>query len=431
MDRDQLVFQGKYFADSMEEYYRRERKAERKRKQYKYWMIGIGILGIMYFIIASLKISKHDHSILSDDFKKIVDQIKPHFFKPKNCEDRFVKGYEDDVLRRHEGPKINFEEICKWKGRNMSYNVPEFPIAFVYKATENLITLDTVLNLMYHPKHLYCVIVDKKEISDNAWKAINKIDQCLPNIFVVKKQDNVRGHGLECLSLLLHYNWNYSILLNENDVPIKTISEISDILKLLKHTSDVPIFTIFSKNISIFGKFTYGSMDIFRNKNILLENKHLKDKELTKARTIVSITLSREDVEYYFTELNGESYLKYISKNPIMSRNNVFWPTLLANKELGFPSHVKPRCNSSININIGITNRYCRGFIQSHNFCPHSTGYLGELNTYNEMFVNNFDVENFPTTFLCWAGYLYNRTISPPSKINYVNLTKIVNLLKC
>uniref|UniRef100_A0AAF5DHR5 Uncharacterized protein n=1 Tax=Strongyloides stercoralis TaxID=6248 RepID=A0AAF5DHR5_STRER len=293
---DNFVFHGERFAESVEGHYIRQEKVEKRKKKYKYWIFTIGIL---------------------DDGKSLINSSESNF------------------LGRHSIYHINTKELCKWNDQNITVEAPEFPVSVIYKATNNIVVLESVFNLIYHPKHLYCIIIDDKSISDFIRKYIMRMSQCLPNIFVTNKQDNIRGHGLECLNILIHYKWNYTIILSENDIPIK----------------NVPIYSIYSSNNLIYKQNTYGGIGIFKNKNILLQNNYIRDKELVVARTIVSITLSREDVNYYYNYINGENYIKFISLNLIIRKSNVFWPTLLTNKELNFPSHnIKLRSNSSINI---------------------------------------------------------------------------------
>uniref|UniRef100_A0AAF5D7B6 C2H2-type domain-containing protein n=1 Tax=Strongyloides stercoralis TaxID=6248 RepID=A0AAF5D7B6_STRER len=351
MDRDNFVFHGERFAESVEGHYIRQEKVEKRKKKYKYWIFTIGILGIFYFLMTSIKTLPHNKYFLKDDGKSLINSSKLNFTKNYNCNKCFNQLGESNFLGRHSIYHINTKELCKWNDQNITVEAPEFPVSVIYKATNNIVVLESVFNLIYHPKHLYCIIIDDKSISDFIRKYIMRMSQCLPNIFVTNKQDNIRGHGLECLNILIHYKWNYTIILSENDIPIKSMNEIVKNLKLLNGTSDVPIYSIYSSNNLIYKQNTYGGIGIFKNKNILLQNNYIRDKELVVARTIVSITLSREDVNYYYNYINGENYIKFISLNLIIRKSNVFWPTLLTNKELNFPSHnIKLRSNSSINI---------------------------------------------------------------------------------
>ncbi|CEF70177.1 Glycosyl transferase, family 14-containing protein [Strongyloides ratti] len=352
MDKNKFNFRGENFAESVKEHYIKQEDAEKKRKQYRYWIFAIGILGIFYFLMTSIKIPQHNKFISKNDIEKFVNKTKSNFVKADNCSKCFSQLNENNFLGKHSNFRVNIKELCKWDDQNITIETPEFPVSVIFKATNNLVIFETELNLIYHPKHFYCIIIDDKNISDVIRKYILRMSQCLPNIFVTNKRDNIRGHGLECLDILIHYKWNYTIIFNENDIPIKSIKEIIKDLKLLNGTSDVPIYSIYSKNILASQQNTYSTIGIFKDKNILINNNYIRDKELMIARTIVSITLSRDDVDYYYNYLDNDNYIKFINLNSIIRKNNVFWPTLLANKELNFPSHNIKLQNSPF-INIG------------------------------------------------------------------------------
>uniref|UniRef100_A0A0N5B5B3 Glyco_trans_2-like domain-containing protein n=1 Tax=Strongyloides papillosus TaxID=174720 RepID=A0A0N5B5B3_STREA len=359
MERDHSIFHGETFADSVKDYYRRREKAQRKRKQYKYWIFIIGVLGIIYFLMTSIKIFQKETSLSKVDIKKFVNKTNSNFHTTHKCQKCFIQKNQSDVLGKNKDYRNTINELCKWSDQNMTIESPEFPVSIIYKTTDNRVILDIILNLMYHPKHFYCIIIDNKNISESRRNDILKMSECLPNIFVTDKRDNIRGHGLECLDVLVNYKWNYTILLNENDIPIKNIDEIIEDLKPLDGMSDVPIYSIFPENTFNSSKFTYDIIDIFNNKDLILRNKHLQKKKLVITRTAVSITLSRDDVDYYYKYINRDNYIRFISRYSIMKRNNVFWPTLLSNEELNFPSHtIKSQKNISTNIGLSSFMKY-------------------------------------------------------------------------
>lgn len=130
----------------------------------------------------------------------------------------------------------------------------DFPLAYVLLVNEHLEQIELLLNAIYAPQNVYCIHVDFKS-SFLIHDAIERLSSCFPNVFVPATKIAVTHGGVSMLHAQkiclkdLYYgqtkwsktNWKYVILLQGHDFPLRTNSEIVDILKIHKGANDVEL----------------------------------------------------------------------------------------------------------------------------------------------------------------------------------------------
>lgn len=102
---------------------------------------------------------------------------------------------------------------------------------------------------------------------------MKKLEKCLPNVYVTKKQFDFQNNGkfisighFECMKLLLTKKWKYLFLLQMDDISIKSNHEILQILETMDFPLDIhindndeQINNKFDNNLS----WSYKDLDIF------------------------------------------------------------------------------------------------------------------------------------------------------------------------
>uniref|UniRef100_A0A915HVV1 Uncharacterized protein n=1 Tax=Romanomermis culicivorax TaxID=13658 RepID=A0A915HVV1_ROMCU len=139
--------------------------------------------------------------------------------------------------------------------RPLTSNEENFPLAYVILVNEHLEQVEILFNSIYQPQNLYCFHIDLKS-SLIFYSSIKRLASCFDNVFVVDRMVVVNpvSHSmilaqLECLKILTmnspsistKYNWQYVILLQGHDFPLKTNAEIVEILKIHDGANDVEL----------------------------------------------------------------------------------------------------------------------------------------------------------------------------------------------
>ena len=112
----------------------------------------------------------------------------------------------------------------------------------MYKGVEHV---ERILRLIYRPHHFYCIHVDKKSPA-NVLAAMTGISNCFLNVFIASKLHDVRWGtftnllpDLTCMEDLLYYpGWQYFHNLAGQEFPLKTMAEITTIVKAMNGSND-------------------------------------------------------------------------------------------------------------------------------------------------------------------------------------------------
>ena len=120
-------------------------------------------------------------------------------------------------------------------------NEKDFPLAYSILIYTEVSQFQRLLRAIYRPQNIYCIHIDKKS-SESFKAAIYKITDCFQNVFVASKAVDVRWGTFSvlepefvCMKELLRRNkrWKYFINLTGQEFPIRTNSELVNILSAI------------------------------------------------------------------------------------------------------------------------------------------------------------------------------------------------------
>ncbi len=144
---------------------------------------------------------------------------------------------------------LSFSKDCSLFTRQIPISSDEltYPLAFSILVHSNLDQFDFLLRTIYRHHNYYCIHVDSKS-SLTLYEAIINRSKCVTNIYITEKRLNVtwgRFSVLEaehlCQKELLKQSkqWKYYFNLANSDIPLKTNSELVQILKLYNQQNDI------------------------------------------------------------------------------------------------------------------------------------------------------------------------------------------------
>ncbi|XP_048777736.2 beta-1,3-galactosyl-O-glycosyl-glycoprotein beta-1,6-N-acetylglucosaminyltransferase 3-like [Ostrea edulis] len=216
-----------------------------------------------------------------------------------------------------------------------------FPIAYSILTYKDAFQTEKLLRAIYRPHNLYCIHVDKSP--DTGWLlyAMKSIANCLPNVFIASKLEDViyaefsrLKADLNCMSDLLNntdVKWRYVINLPSQEFPLKTNLEIVKILKIFNGTSSVD--SDYDKNTLYRYKETYtvkhGKLESTGKK------KDPPPYDIIIGKGIAYGVFSRDFVNYSINDAKAQGILKWLEDT--YSPDESFWATLVFNKHLNVP----------------------------------------------------------------------------------------------
>ena len=144
---------------------------------------------------------------------------------------------------------LSFPNDCSFFTHRLKSSSDEstYPLAFTILIHSNLEQFDFLLHTIYRPSNFYCIHIDLKS-SSTLYQSIIDRSKCVTNIYFPGKRLNVTwGHFsvLEaehlCQKELLKQSneWKYYFNLANSDIPLKTNTELIQILKLYNEQNDI------------------------------------------------------------------------------------------------------------------------------------------------------------------------------------------------
>ncbi|XP_048757689.2 beta-1,3-galactosyl-O-glycosyl-glycoprotein beta-1,6-N-acetylglucosaminyltransferase-like [Ostrea edulis] len=307
----------------------------------------------------------------------------------------------------------------------------DFPIAYTILTYKDVVQTEKLLRAIYRPHNLYCIHVDKT--SDNAWVryAMLSIANCLPNVFLASKSEDVIYAGfsrlkadLNCMSDLLNnvdINWRYVINLPSQEFPLKTNLEIVRILKTFNATSDVD--SDYDKNTMYRYNETYTAKD-----GKLKSTGKKKDPppyNITVGKGSAYGVFSRDFVNYSINDAKAQGILKWLEDT--YSPDESFWATLQFNKHLNVPG---VNCAGvptrkwwiAVYTLWQMVHKDCHGkYVRD--ICVFGLGDLNRLVSKRELFANKFHHDYQPLALQCMEEWMFNTTFTEvPSEAYYYRI---------
>ncbi|XP_062888324.1 beta-1,3-galactosyl-O-glycosyl-glycoprotein beta-1,6-N-acetylglucosaminyltransferase-like [Mobula hypostoma] len=338
-----------------------------------------------------------------------------------------------NAIRHNDSYFTNVKYNCENFIRNRKYitlplseNEKLFPIAYSIVTHEKADQFERLLRTIFAPQNIYCVHIDDKS-STNFKTAIRSIASCFPNVFIVKRLENIVYGSwsrvqadLNCMEELLarHLTWRYFINLCGMDFPIKTNSEIVHQLQVLKGRNSLE-----SEVTSVKKQMRWKYHFEVINGKILKTNK-LKQSPFT---TIFSgsayMVVSRAFVEHIFKDPKAKQLMEW-SKDTY-SPDEFIWATLqrMPGVPGSEPSHPKYDVSDMRSVARLVKWKYFEGDVRqgkpypwctgSHrrSVCIYGVGDLSWLLQQHHLFANKFDVDMDPIALDCLEQHIRQRTL--------------------
>ena len=151
-----------------------------------------------------------------------------------------------DLIRRTRDCKM-YVETHGYVMSEMTEKEVNFRIAYSIIMYSDVLQVEHLLRAIYRPQNIYCIHVDAKS-SNASFNAIQSVAKCFPNVFILEPMISVTWGTLSlleveliCMKELLERNrsWKYFINLTGQEFPLKTNSELVDILTAFNGSNSV------------------------------------------------------------------------------------------------------------------------------------------------------------------------------------------------
>lgn len=207
---------------------------------------------------AYMIIKKRSNLTISSENVRSVTELLPNTFQQINCsalasesatfeELSIAKNWTYEYLPDHFFHFIKHDERCIFLKRHYGFNEKamsdeeeEYPLAYGILVHSTVDQVFYMLSSIYQPQNSYCIAVDGNA-SMAFWRSITYLQNCLPNIIVMKvppvkwcTKTVLLGVHL-CLQQLANSsnNWRYYQYLSGVDLPLRTNHEMVRIFKKL------------------------------------------------------------------------------------------------------------------------------------------------------------------------------------------------------
>ncbi|KAK6113327.1 Core-2/I-Branching enzyme family protein [Brugia pahangi] len=304
-----------------------------------------------------------------------------------------------------------------------------FPIAFIRIVYKDFHLQELLFNLMYAPQNFYCYALDAKS-TPLFHSQMRNLSKCFPNVLLTEREYEVdsAGHNmsrsfLECLRMVRRLlGWKYAILLQNNDIPLKSNREMVQILSALNGSNDINIGYPNADRVPNGAPWTFRALTLFN------DEKQNDDRKLRIAKGSTSASLSYAFVEFVVDKLNLTILLDKFDRLSY-GVDEMLFPSLNSEDSLGAPGGFTRQC---IDVYNNMITRYvvwkkstknCRSGQYRHDICIFGIADLPTMATSRALFANKMLPEYDYTAIGCWAHSLHNRTYSAakimPIKLNY------------
>uniref|UniRef100_A0A1I8EU89 Core-2/I-Branching enzyme family protein n=1 Tax=Wuchereria bancrofti TaxID=6293 RepID=A0A1I8EU89_WUCBA len=304
-----------------------------------------------------------------------------------------------------------------------------FPLAFIRIVYKDFHLQELLFNLMYAPQNFYCYALDAKSTS-LFHSQMRNLSKCFSNVLLTEREYEVdsAGHNmsrsfLECLRVVRRLpGWKYAILLQNNDIPLKSNREMVQILSALNGSNDINIGYPNADRVPNGAPWTFRALTLFN------DEKQNDDRKLRIAKGSTSASLSYAFVEFVVDKLNLTILLDKFDRLSY-GVDEMLFPSLNSEDSLGAPGGFTRQC---IDVYNNMITRYvvwkksmkhCRSGQYRHDICIFGIADLPTMVTSRALFANKMLPEYDYTAIGCWAHFLHNRTYSAakimPTKLNY------------
>uniref|UniRef100_A0A0N4ZMZ9 ZP domain-containing protein n=1 Tax=Parastrongyloides trichosuri TaxID=131310 RepID=A0A0N4ZMZ9_PARTI len=313
----------------------------------------------------------------------------------------------------------------------LSKEEADFPIAFVRTVYTDYLTLEMQYLISYAPQNHYCYIIDRKQNAEFHSRMF-ALSNCFQNIYIISDSydmdsngNNVNRANYECMKYLNGKDYKYLIVLNNDDMPLKTNRELVEILKIYNGSVIIDYDSTFeniANRIDFNLNWTLGHLEIFNEDDPRnLDNEILKS-ELVFQKGFVEIGYPKETIDYIVNKLNITKFLTQLNDMKMYASDEMSFQTLMTNEYLNIPGRIDRECVMEDNVfhdsYIGRYTKwykenniyYCNNNEMRHWICLMTIKNINELKSLPHLYVNKFKAETDFGGLMCWVEYVYNRT---------------------
>uniref|UniRef100_A0A0N5BQ73 Glyco_trans_2-like domain-containing protein n=1 Tax=Strongyloides papillosus TaxID=174720 RepID=A0A0N5BQ73_STREA len=247
------------------------------------------------------------------------------------------------------------EDIKKrghYPDKPLSQEEADFPIAYIRTIYTDYLTLEYQFLLTYAPQNYYCFIIDKKQPA-HFHNKIYAMANCFKNVHIIQNryQMNSRGFNVnsanyDCMRYLNDKNYKYVVVLNNDDMPLKTNRELVEIFKIYNGSIDIeyadprPFYDRVDFNLN----WSLGHLEIFKEGDPRkLDNKILSS-QLEFQKGYNAIFYPKETVKYFVEELNLTKFFKQLDDMNLYANDEFGFQSLIANEYLNIPGRIDADC---------------------------------------------------------------------------------------
>ncbi|PIC33814.1 hypothetical protein B9Z55_013662 [Caenorhabditis nigoni] len=306
--------------------------------------------------------------------------------------------------------------------KNRDFKLLDSGIAFARIVYTDYEFIEKQLEMSWHPQNVFCFTVDKKS-PDEFISKMQKLDECLENVKVLPVVENYdsSGHNMNvghkrCMKALLpNTDWYYILLLQNHDVIVKSVYEISRIYSLLGGVNDVHFGKELDERRVPGLKWDPKSMHLFRNESGI--DKKVLNEPMRVYSGAVQVSLSRAAVKWLIEDVDVSIAIEQFNRTEYGGDEQLI-PSLYLNHEYGMPGHFTDQCIDYQGID-QIT-RFVQWVREGINGCPtksfrHGVCLIGieQFRALSRMpFITvNKMVPSFDYSIIeCTSELLYNRT---------------------
>uniref|UniRef100_A0A0K0F3F1 SRCR domain-containing protein n=1 Tax=Strongyloides venezuelensis TaxID=75913 RepID=A0A0K0F3F1_STRVS len=407
-------------------------------KSYIFIIIGIiSVLVMLNVIVLSTNIVSFFFEV---ENKNITVLWKHPLVSNINC-GALLNGDSSYIMKESkELKKLNyllntFSTLCKdikkrghYPDKPLSQEEADFPIAYIRTIYKDYLTLEYQFLLTYAPQNYYCFVIDKKQPADFHNK-MSELADCFKNIHLIQNRYQMESSGFnlnnanyDCMRYLNDKDYKYLVVLNNDDMPLKTNREIVEILKIYNGSIDIEYADprpFYNDRVNLSLDWSLGHLEIFKEGDPRkLDNKILSS-QLEFQKGYVQISYPKETVKYLVEELNLTKFFKQLNDMNLYANDEFGFQTLIANEYLNIPGRIDGDClkkgyffEDSYMTRYGkwVYNGDCDESETRHYICLQNIKTIHSLKNVPHLFVNKFK-GNFDFGGLtCWVEYMYNRT---------------------
>ncbi|KAI6204488.1 hypothetical protein M3Y94_00679900 [Aphelenchoides besseyi] len=279
------------------------------------------------------------------------------------------------------------------------------------------------LAVSYSPQNFYCYAIDSNA-SSLFHKRMHALADCFPNVFLTKHEFHMdsAGHNMgyshrECMLVLAkpELKWNYLILLQNHDVPLKTNEELVQIFQWYDGANDISANSVPWERVNKNANWTFEAMHLFKNetKN-LLPFKGYKP-TLRLAKSLVQVSVSRAMIDFMVNDLDLSGLMKNIEWK-VYGIDELLMGSLNSADAVNAPGGFTDFCldhhtgdSSMTRLTIWMDGKAKCPTKWRHWICLFGVEHLQDLKHRDHLFANKFLPSFDFGAIVCWYEELFKR----------------------